>query len=423
MTLLLAGLAMAPGVAWFHGLVLVALGLGSRFVPHRGWHAAGAGLLLVDALAGPWGQPLAVACLLGLVAVVRARAQAWREEVPGLEALALGRVAARTRAVADALVHDRTTLASSPIGFVAVFSAGAALAVIPQVWPDAVPGGAGVVGTLSRALLASGGAICAAELLPAPSVPARALWLGGAVPLLRLVAMFRLQGEALVAEADALRAVHVVYDRLAQRADPALLTALVRAVPDRDEAALALGWDAALGAGWRPRAASGVEVPVARALAARGRAGEAFALLGALPRVGAVDWELALLERLEGRPVGWMGGRVAGPVLPGEVAIDRVLVGDGDVHVEFTALSPCGPLLAHVASDDGLPVQARVRHDGRVRIEEEVAEEVALPVTDTVDAGPHRVRVSLGEAAPRVGARASLRVRALSCATVAQAAR
>jgi hypothetical protein len=99
------------------------------------------------------------------------------------------------------------------------------------------------------------------------------------VPLLRLVAMFRLQGEALVAEADALRAVHVVYDRLAKRADPALLTALVRAVPDRDEAALALGWDAALGAGWRPRAASGVEVPVARALAARGRAGEAFALL------------------------------------------------------------------------------------------------------------------------------------------------
>jgi hypothetical protein len=226
--------------------------------------------------------------------------------------------------------------------------------------------------------------------------------------------MFRLQGEALVEEAEGLRAVPLIYARLSTRADPALLTALVRAMPERDEAALALGWDAALAAGWKPRTAAGVEIPVARALVERGRVGEGFALLKGLPREGSVDWELALMERVAGRPVGWLGGRVPGPIVPGEVLVQRTLAGEGDLDVEFTALSACKGARMQVAPEGGaalLELRVDGEEPGKLRLEDAAS----VLLADELAPGPHRLRLRLvGEAAPE-GGRATLKLSRLRC--------
>lgn len=389
MTLLVAALAFAPGVAWSFGPVLLVLALGAWRWPHRAWRAAGIGLLLVGGLRGVWGQPLALACLLGLMAVVRARAQAWRAEVPDMDALVPSRMVERTRVVADALAHDRTSLAASPIGMLAVLSAGTAMLVLPQVLDD-VPVD-GVVGTVTRALLAACGAIAIAELVPASSAPVRSLLVGGVVPLARLAAMFRLGGEALVTEAEGLGAVPMVYASLAQRADPALLSALVHAAPERDEAALALGWDAALAAGWKPRLARGVEVPVARALDERGRRAEAFSVLQGAPRLGEVDWNLALLERLDGRTVLWGGGRVPGPILPSGFELDRVLAGDGTAVVDFTALARCRAPFVELAPEGRGMVEVALAVDAAEPSDVIVESVTRAGLGEVLEPGPHRL--------------------------------
>lgn len=151
----------------------------------------------------------------------------------------------------------------------------------------------------------------------------------GLVLLGRLGWVLHLEGPAQLAGARRIDATRLVYGPLTTGAAdlPAgapLLCALVAAVPDRDEAALRLPLDLALGLGWRPVAGGEDPVPVALALESRGRGGEALRMLARHPREGAVDWVRALLERTQGDPVRWAGGRLPGVLtLPGHITLDR----------------------------------------------------------------------------------------------------
>ena len=363
MTLVLA--LLAPGMAWYLAGVLLVLAAGARWRPHRAWGAMGVGLALGAALEGLGGW-LAVAAIAAWARlawrVVRARkvAAQWSflpmadHPVAGPKARVVGGplpdmrsvgalLEAAPHEVAEALrqaLAGRATLSKDIVTLGAVTFAGAAVLVVPRALGPAAPGDGWMLDTLARALVGAMGGIAAVEQLPTAWLRPRFTLAAALVPLARLALALRLDGVALVDATARLQAVPLVYDTLALRADPAVLAALVRAVPARDEAALALGWSAALAAGWEPQRAPGVEVPVARALEAAGRGAEALHLLSHLPREGEIDWVLALVERTQGKPVGWLGGRVPGPILPGAVRVAGEVPPEGSLRVEFTALAP-----------------------------------------------------------------------------------
>ena len=363
MTFLLA--LLAPGMAWYLAGVFLILAVGERWRPHRAWCALGVGLALGSALEGlgGWLAVPAIGAWAYLAwGVVRARKAASRwsflpmadHPVAGPKARVVGGplldmrsvgalLEAAPHEVAEALrqaIAGRATLSKDIVTLGAVTFAGAAVLVVPRALGPAAPGDGWMLDTLARALVGAMGGVAAVEQLPASWLRPR-FALAAAVPILaRLALAFRLDGVALVEATARIQAVPLVYDTLALRADPSVLAALVRAVPARDEAALALGWSAALAAGWNPQHARGVEVPVARALEAAGRGEEALHLLSNLPREGEIDWVLALVERTQGKPVGWLGGRVPGPIVPGVVRAPGEVPPEGSLRVEFTALAP-----------------------------------------------------------------------------------
>ncbi len=363
MTFVLA--LLAPGMAWYLAGVLLALVAAERWRPHRAWCALGVGLVLGAALEGigGWLAVPAIAAWTRLawrVVHTRKAASQWSflpmadHPVAGPKARVVGGplpdmrsvgalLEAAPHEVAEALrqaLAGRATLSKDVVTLGAVTLAGAAVLVVPRALGPAAPGDGWMLDTLTRALVGAMGGVAAVEQLPARWLRPRFTLGAAVVPLVRLGLALRVDGVALVEATARVQAVPLVYDTLAQRADPAVLAALVRAAPERDEAALALGWSAALAAGWQPQRAHGVEVPVARALEAAGRGGEALHLLSHLPRAGEIDWVLALVERTEGKPVGWLGGRVPGPILPGTVLTTEEVPPDGSLSVEFTALAP-----------------------------------------------------------------------------------
>ncbi|GDX79832.1 hypothetical protein LBMAG42_16430 [Deltaproteobacteria bacterium] len=141
---------------------------------------------------------------------------------------------------------------------------------------------------------------------------ALALVLIGFGALGRLARLPQLAAPARLAAAIPLDGVPLVIDGVVEQSkeDPTTLTAALRAAPTHDGAALALGWEAALTAGWRPHRADGVVTEVARALERAGRGGEAIRLLAKHPRVGEVDALRTLFERTQGLPEDWRGGRL-----------------------------------------------------------------------------------------------------------------
>ncbi|MFZ5478514.1 MAG: hypothetical protein ACOZNI_17220, partial [Myxococcota bacterium] len=211
--------------------------------------------------------------------------------------------------------------------------------------------------------------------------------IAGAIVAARLVGVL---ASPTVAGAERVAALPLVYTRLL--ADPASLPALVVAAPERDEAALALGWEAALDLGWRPRRADGVVLDVARALEARGRGGEARRLLARHPREGEVDGLLALYERTQGEPVRWRGGHV-GATLPIEPGPEFPV--PGYAAVELTTDVP----LAHLRlagegwSDTPEPVTLQVSLDGAPAIRWALPGALDL---GPVEAGPHRIALRFG---------------------------
>ncbi len=219
-----------------------------------------------------------------------------------------------------------------------------------------------------------------------------------------------------LARAQHIDAVHLFYDGLVKRGrgggcalvidsacpgDPALLEALVRAVPNRDEAALALGWSAALSLGWRPQRAAGHAVDVARALESAGRGGEAYRLLSRHPRAGEVDGFMSLMERVEGATVDWHGGGI-GPLVPGVIELDEELATNGEVVLEFTATGALGDsaLALEGSSFEGAP-RVTVHLDARPSIERAVDGAVTVPL-GALEPGPHRLTVRFDD--DRVGA-------------------
>lgn len=141
---------------------------------------------------------------------------------------------------------------------------------------------------------------------------ALALVLIGFGALGRVARLSQLPAAARLAAAIPLDAVPLVIEAVVEESkqDPATLRAALRAAPDHDGAALALGWHAALESGWRPQRAEGVAVEVARALEREGRGGEALRLLAKHPRVGEVDALRTLFERTQALPDDWRGGRL-----------------------------------------------------------------------------------------------------------------
>jgi hypothetical protein len=340
-------------------------------VPHRAWSALAVALALLGALDG-WGWVWAGPAV-----------GAWVSR-----AVRLPRSAdSDPHVLLETMLHGPNPIAANLGTWLAVTFAGTAILVLPQALGPAAPGDGWVLPTLARATAAAMGGVAAAERVP---VRWNRAWMhaaAGLLPLVRLAAALNLPGEARVHAAERLQAVPVVYDALAVRADPAILAALVRAVPDRDEAALGLGWSAALAAGWKPQHATGVELPVARALAAGGREEEAMRILGGVPRAGEVDWLLALLERTRGRPDGWRGGRGPGLVVPGRVAIDVAIPDDGRGRVEFTALAPLERLVLRARAP---ACTLRVTLDAQPPVRWDTTSPVDL---GPAGAGPHRLDI------------------------------
>ena len=205
----------------------------------------------------------------------------------------------------------------------------------------------------------------------------------------------------------------LVYDSVLAGAagQPALLAALVRASPLRDEAALLLGVEPALAAGWCPRRADGAVVATARALERAGRGGEALRLLGRHPREGEVDGLRALFERTQGAAFGWRGGAL-GPIVPPAHAIDGEIVSDGRLEVEFTLPAPRsdlglrldgdawnGPPTVDIAVDAPVGPSSLVEISGPLRF-----------ALGPLEAGPHRVQVTFINDAAGPGGDRNVRV-------------
>ncbi len=205
-----------------------------------------------------------------------------------------------------------------------------------------------------------------------------------------------------VARAERVGAMPLLYERLLDGHDPALLEALVRAVPNRDEAALALGWERALALGWRPqRADEGHAVAVARALESAGRGGEAYRLLSRHRREGEVDGFMSLMERVEGASVDWRGGAI-GPLVPGTIEMGAELAANGEVVLEFTATGALADsALALEGSSFEGPPRVTLSLDARPPIERAVDGAVTVPL-GVLEPGPHRLTVRFDD--DRVGA-------------------
>ncbi len=276
---------------------------------------------------------------------------------------------------------------------------GVALAVKQQVAatvlpvPRSYPSGAWAL----LVCLASATAVVAAR-------PGRASAVGPIV--VSIVLFVRLALAALEADparrleaAWRINAVPVVYDGLVaglclpscDREGEALARALIVAAPDRDEAALLIGWDAALDLGWRPARAEGVVIEVARALEARGRGGEALRLLARHPRDGEVDALRTLLERLQGKPVRWKGA-LLGPVLADGVPLDLTFTTDGWRAVEFTTNAPATVLHLDAVGEnyEGSPV-LWVTVDAEPTREWAVDGAQTLTLDRPLEPGPHRL--------------------------------
>ncbi len=339
--------ATTPGVPWYVGpaaLVLAALAALDR---HWLWSALGVTLLWVPALGGPAGAGvLAGAILLG--------ALRWRTLSTGIVVVAL--VLAAKQGVAAAVL----------------------------------PGATFGVAWLLVALVTTAGAVSAAR---GGRVEAAALAVGGGIVLARLGLVWAVDGEARVAAAARLDAVDMVYDRLAADATEPVALALLRVAPDRDPAALRVGWARALDLGWRPERADGVVAPVARALEARGRGGEALRLLARHPREGEIDALRALLERTQGVTVRWRGAPL-GPNLPGRFEPALQFETNGWSAIEFTASRalPWVVVEGVGAAYAGAPV-LEVRLDGAAPVEWALDGPSELTLDGPLAPGPHRIGV------------------------------
>ncbi|MBM4366020.1 MAG: hypothetical protein FJ102_07375 [Deltaproteobacteria bacterium] len=212
--------------------------------------------------------------------------------------------------------------------------------------------------------------------------------------------------------AERIDAVHLFYGGILAEHDPALLGALVKAVPNRDEAALALGWERALSLGWRPQRAEGHAVEVARALEGAGRGGEAYRLLSRHQRTGEVDGFMSLMERVGGATVDWHQGQV-GALVPGTIELDRELATNGEAVLEFTASGALGAgvLTLEGSSFEG-PPRVTVHLDARPPLELAVDGAVDLPL-GPLEPGPHRLRVRFDDDRVGAGGDRNVRVRRL----------
>lgn len=437
-------MAAAPSGWRAYGPGVAGLGFAALAAPSLAWHQgviAGVGGLLGLLLPLPWARlPLAIglaAAALPAEPSVRVAVAVGALVLHGLGRLAdadpLGAVDP-ARFAADARL--RRTLRAA--GALAV-SVGMVLAAKQQVAARALAAAEGTTGDALALGLAAGAGLLAASALPFPA-PARpregnrgvsvhaggdqpaamerlraamtgpsplavALLLVGVAAGARLARLGTLLAPTRLVAAEEIDAVNLVYtDVLAAAAspkDPATLVALVKAAPDRDEAALALGWEAALKVGWRPARAEGVVIPVARALEAGGRGGEALRLLARQPREGEVDGLRALFERTQGLPVAWKGGAVGTALSLGSrtelLAAPIEFTHDDARTLEITAPTALGVESALTLDCDGTafegpPVLALQWDAGAVQRVECPAQGWGEALD--LAAGPHRLRVA-----------------------------
>ncbi len=341
--------ALTPTLPWHTGPALVALGVVAALDRAWIWPALGAAAVWSRAVADGAGGP-GGAVILGAAVVLGA---------------------ARRRRLATGIVVVALALAAKQL-----------------VAARLLPAAEGPIPWLVVTLVASAGAVSAAR---GSRVEAGALGVAGMIVLARLAAVWSVDGVERVRAAAAVGAVPLVYDALAAEADPALAAALLRVAPARDAAALRLGWARALDLGWRPTRAEGVVVPVARALEARGRGGEALRLLARHPREGEVDALRALLERVQGAPVRWRGAPL-GPELPGRFDPALRFQTGGWAAVELTARAPLAEL---VIEGEGTPYQGppllEVRLDGGPAVPWALDGPATLRVPGPIEPGPHRL--------------------------------
>jgi len=271
-----------------------------------------------------------------------------------------------------------------------VIVSGLAIAVKQHAAATQLPEALAVVPWLLVMSVVSAGAISAAR---GTRREALGLALASGIVLVRLGIVWTEEGPARLVAAERVGAVSLVYDALAEDADTPLAAALVQAAPDRDAAALRLGWERALDLGWRPARADGVVVPVARSLEARGRGGEALRLLARHPRVGEVDGLRALLERLLDAPVRWRGAAL-GPALPGAFPAGLTFDTNAWKTLEFTATEPLAALdLDGEGTAYGGPAVLEVRLDARAPVTWALDGAGGLTLPGPVEPGPHRIGV------------------------------
>jgi hypothetical protein len=367
------------GMAAVSATLTVLYALSTPTIP---WHA-GPALLVLAGIA--WGDRAWTWPAIGAAAVWAPVAAAAVKPGAGAGPVALAGAGAAF-AVA-ALVADRRDSGRRAV-VIAILLAGLAIAAKQQIAATVLPAAAALAPWV---LATTGAAAGAVALARGRRVEAVALGVAGGVVLARLGAVWTLDGVPRLDAAARLHAVPLVYDALALSADPALAAALVRAAPDRDAAALALGWEAALDIGWRPYRADGVVIPVARALDAAGRGGEALRLLARHPREGDVDALRALLERVQGAPDRWRGATL-GEALPGR--FDPALRFDtgGWAGVEFTARTA---LAGVTLQGEGTPYAGapvlEVRLDGGPPTRWALDGPATLALPGPIAAGPHRL--------------------------------
>jgi hypothetical protein len=379
------------GAAW----VLLGCAVGALVAPGP-WTALGVLACLPALLRGPAAPfvlGLAVlACGASVVGAVRARWLVAAEVTVGAEPDPTGgarglvsaeAVALAVAAVVAVLAAKQWIAAGGPAAWVGGASSGALRAAT-----EPVPGL--LVGAFTAL-----GVVVGLQPPAGPRVQVRrvafGLMLAALGPASRMaLALMSPEPRETLLIAERLSAVHTVYDRFARTGSPELLRALVRASPNRDPAALALGWPEALDLGWRPHEADGVLVDVAAEMERRGRGGEALRLLARAPREGAVDWLRALFEVTQGVPVAWRGGRSDrhGTTVPGW--IEDAPFAPSVWTTELTALAP-STLHLRAATDGGGTVEAVLDAQSPIRwTPGPEGAEVSLGI---VPPGPHRVRV------------------------------
>ncbi len=268
--------------------------------------------------------------------------------------------------------------------------------VVPTVW-------AAIVATRQSVIVRHLGA--AADIVPdlvvlglaasaALSTPVsgpasrKALGALAAVGIARFAAIGLWDGSARLHRAALIHAEALVLPSLVGQSRD-LDSALLLAVPDSDVAAARLGWKSALNLGWRPNKPASDAVDTAAALDARGRGGEALRMLKRYPRLGPIDFWVAVYEREQGLPDGWRGGMDGVPALNGALDLDWGLVHNGERSTVFRVDRPLrAGLRAHLDAYQGSPTVA-VRLDASTR---------AWVPSGTLDlgllrAGPHTLTI------------------------------